>query len=148
MKEIKFSSTLAAKFWICLIFTDRSISKLIYFLVTEFLIRCVFSCFSDHEVIPGLNISFIVGNNSDYLSNLTHWLRPVWNGTGDWKLCWRASQDGWSANTFHSLCDNKGPTITIIRVGKYIFGGYSSLRWPSKYHSWKITRECNISYIS
>ena len=56
------------------------------------------------------------------------------NGT-DWKLCWRASRDGWNANTFHSLCDEKGPTITIIRVGKYIFGGYTSLPWPSKYYN-------------
>ena len=77
-----------------------------------------------------------MGNNSDYLSNLTYWLRPVMRNTGtDWKLCWRASRDGWNANTFHSLCDEKGPTITIIRVGKYIFGGYTSLPWPGKYHN-------------
>ena len=56
------------------------------------------------------------------------------NGT-DWKLCWRASRDGWNANTFHYQCDEKGPTITIIRVGKYIFGGYTSLPWPSKYYN-------------
>jgi len=38
--------------------------------------------------------------------------------------------DGWAASTFHSRCDNKGPTVTIIRVGgKYIFGGYTSLSW-------------------
>ena len=75
-----------------------------------------------------------MGNNSDYLSNLTYWLRPVMRNTGtDWKLCWRASRDGWNVNTFRSLCDEKGPTITIIRVGKYIFGGYTSLPWPGKY---------------
>ena len=62
------------------------------------------------------------------------------NGT-DWKLCWRASRDGWNANTFHSLCDEKGPTITIIRVGKYIFGGYTSLPWPSKYYNEDDLRE-------
>ena len=76
-----------------------------------------------------------MGNNSDYLSNLTYWLRPVMRSGTDWKLCWRASRDGWNANTFHYLCDEKGPTITIIRVGKYIFGGYTSLPWPSKYYN-------------
>ena len=48
----------------------------------------------------------------------------------DWKRCWRASVDGWAASTFHAKCDGKGPTVTIIRVGrKYIFGGYASLSW-------------------
>ena len=46
-----------------------------------------------------------------------------------WKLCWRASVDGWAARTFHSRCDGKGPTVTIIRVGRYIFGGYTSVSW-------------------
>ncbi|CAH3143436.1 unnamed protein product, partial [Pocillopora meandrina] len=26
-------------------------------------------------------------------------------------------------------CDGKGPSVTIIRVGKYIFGGYTSYSW-------------------
>ena len=26
-------------------------------------------------------------------------------------------------------CDGKGPTVTIIRVGRYIFGGYTSVSW-------------------
>ena len=93
----------------------------------------------------GLNNSVIVGNNSDYLSNLTYWLRPVMRNGTDWKLCWRASRDGWNANTFHSLCDEKGPTITIIRVGKYIFGGYTSLPWPSKYYNEDDSRvQCEV----
>ena len=46
-----------------------------------------------------------------------------------WKRCWHASVDGWAASTFHSRCDGKGPTVTIISVGKYIFGGYTSMSW-------------------
>ena len=44
--------------------------------------------------------------------------------------------DGWAASTFHSNCDGKGPTVTIIKVGTYIFGGYTEVSWsnPSKYH--------------
>ena len=49
--------------------------------------------------------------------------------------CWRAKTDGWAASTFHSNCDAKGPTVTIIQVGSYIFGGYTDLSWfSSKYH--------------
>ena len=90
-------------------------------------------CLFCHLEILGLNNSVIVGNNSEYLANLTNWIKPRRN-EGDWKLCWRASRDGWSSSRFHSLCDEKGPTVTIVKVGKYIFGGYTSLSW-GKYHS-------------
>ena len=81
----------------------------------------------------GLNNSVIVGNNSEYLSNLANWIKPT-KSESDWKLCWRASRDGWDSSRFHSLCDEKGPTVTIVKVGKYIFGGYTSLSW-SEYRS-------------
>ena len=77
----------------------------------------------------GLKTSHIVGTNTGYLVNLTNLLKPVVQSEQDWKLCWRASQDGWAADTFHSLCDEKGPTITIVKVGRYIFGGYTSVSW-------------------
>ena len=48
--------------------------------------------------------------------------------------CWRAKTDGWAASTFHSNCDGKGPTVTIIQVGSYIFGGYTDVSWSSEYH--------------
>ena len=71
-----------------------------------------------------------MGNNSEYLSNLTNWINPR-RSENDWELCWRKSRDGWdmNSNKFHSLCDEKGPTITIVKVGNYIFGGYTSLSW-------------------
>ena len=84
-------------------------------------------------LVTGLKNSVIVGNNSEYLSNLTNWIKPR-RSENDWKLCWRASRDGWSSSRFHSLCDEKGPTVTIVKVGKYIFGGYTSLSW-SEYSS-------------
>ena len=75
--------------------------------------------------------SAIVGNDVNYLTHLSTWLKPVAQSKSSrWKHCWRASVDGWASSTFHSLCNNKGPTVTIIRVGgKYIFGGYTSLSW-------------------
>ena len=71
-----------------------------------------------------------MGNNRNHLTSLSNWLAPVAKGIYSlWKRCWRASVDGWAASTFHSRCDGKGPTVTIIRVGKYIFGGYTSISW-------------------
>ena len=48
------------------------------------------------------------------------------------KLLYRASRDGWTASNFHSCCDNKGPTVTVIKSGDYIFGGYTEHEWKGK----------------
>ena len=79
----------------------------------------------------GLTDSVILGDNVHHLANLSTWLKPVAQSeSSKWKRCWRASVDGWAASTFHSGCDNKGPTVTIIRVGgTYIFGGYTKRSW-------------------
>ena len=59
-------------------------------------------------------------NNTDYLNKLLQWLPAK-----TWNLCWRASQHGWASTEFHKRCDFKGPTVTIIKVGVYIFGAYA-----------------------
>ena len=51
---------------------------------------------------------------------------------GEWRLLFRASRDGFAAEAFHSKCDNKGPTITIVKSGEYIFGGFTEVSWTSK----------------
>ncbi|CAF0794126.1 unnamed protein product [Adineta steineri] len=49
-----------------------------------------------------------------------------------WELIYKATRDGFGADAFHSHCDNKGPTITIIQSNNnYIFGGYTSHLWTS-----------------
>ena len=81
-------------------------------------------------VLAGLASSAILRKNNKYLTALNTWLKPVVQSKSSaWKRCWRASVDGWAASTFHSGCDNKGPTVTIIKVGQYIFGGYTSDSW-------------------
>ena len=81
-------------------------------------------------LVIGLKASVIVGNNRNHLTSLSNWLAPVATGVYSlWKRCWRASVDGLAASTFHSRCDGKGPTVTIIRVERYIFGGYTSRSW-------------------
>ena len=43
-----------------------------------------------------------------------------------------ASRDGFSAFTFHDMCDNKGPTVAIVKSGNNIFGGFTGNSWNSK----------------
>jgi len=47
-------------------------------------------------------------------------------------LLWRGSRDGFGWNSFHSQCDNKGKTLTVVKsVDGSIFGGYTSIPWVS-----------------
>lgn len=51
---------------------------------------------------------------------------------GNWRLLYKASRDGFSASQFHSKCDDKGPTIVVVRCTRgYIFGGYTQTSWSS-----------------
>ncbi len=45
-------------------------------------------------------------------------------------LLYRGSRDGINAGAFHSKCDNKGSTITIMKCGSgWVFGGFSDIPW-------------------
>ena len=47
-------------------------------------------------------------------------------------LLYRGSKDGFRPVDFHNKCDNKGPSLTIIKskAGK-VFGGYTRQHWES-----------------
>jgi BTB/POZ domain-containing protein KCTD9 len=43
-----------------------------------------------------------------------------------------AVRDGWTARDFHSKCDGKGATLTLVRSKEgYVFGGYTAVPWTS-----------------
>lgn len=53
-------------------------------------------------------------------------------------LLYRASENKFRTITFHGLCDDKGPTITIVKSNfGNIFGGYTNIPWSMDgcYHS-------------
>ena len=53
-----------------------------------------------------------------------------WCGDYKWRLIYRASEHGYTAESFHEYCDDKGPTLVIIKssIG-WIFGGYTTQSW-------------------
>ncbi|XP_068737225.1 uncharacterized protein [Montipora capricornis] len=88
---------------------------------------------SPYVPLPSSNI---LGNlDGKYLVKLNSFLVPVLQSSSRSRFvkCWRAKTDGWAGFTFHSNCDGKGPTVTIIKVGSYIFGGYTDISWSSSY---------------
>ena len=48
------------------------------------------------------------------------------------RLCYRASVHGWSSQQFHQHCDDKADTVVLVKVGNYIFGGYTDQTWQGK----------------
>ena len=72
--------------------------------------------------------STILNGHIEYVKQVVKWL----GGQFQWRLCYRASAHGWSAQNFHTNCDNKGPTVTLVKVGEYIFGGYTDQNWAGK----------------
>ena len=63
---------------------------------------------------------------------LIDWIPKEFVLVGEWRLLFRASRDGFTASAFHSTCDNKGPTITVVKSGASIFGGFTENAWTGK----------------
>ena len=86
--------------------------------------------------------SMILANEPIELDNkLAEWLPR----TGKWRICWRGTEHGWAASTFHEKCNEKKTSLVIVKVvtgGKsLIFGGYCTETWGgSKF-------ECIVIYI-
>ena len=75
--------------------------------------------------------------DQEYRRLLKGWLPPL---KGDWRFLVRASRDGFTLKT-GSKCDNQGPTLTIVKSGNYIFGGFTELsrKSPSKCSSYRLS---------
>ena len=88
-----------------------------------------------HELTAGsFNDSSIL--SSDQCQTLMNWLRDTQALTKSknlFPLClYRATRDGWDASDFHSCCDNKGPTVTVVKRGNHLFGGYAGQSWEGR----------------
>jgi len=86
-------------------------------------------------ILKGIDESDILGSldRNRYSQKLMSYLDPVLQSSDRsvFLRCWHANTDGWASTTFHSNCDGKGPTVTIIQVNDYIFGGYTDVSWNS-----------------
>ena len=92
--------------------------------------------FPSHSTV--LPESDILGQQYD--SYLREWLG---NSEG-WKLIYRASEHGYSASSFHDYCDDKGPSLVIIKSSdSCIFGGYTTQSW--KYNPSQPNQDCYMN---
>ena len=75
--------------------------------------------------------SEILYHNKGLLKILLGYLKDVETNGKHWKMCFNARHHSYSAASFHALCNNKGPTVTLVEVGRYVFGGYTDQAWTS-----------------
>lgn len=83
-----------------------------------------------------LEVYYVADNNpppmATLLSASQRQLVEQWIGLSNynWQLCWKGTYHGFSSYTFHSNCDYKGPTVTVVNTTLgYKFGGYTSQSW-------------------
>ncbi len=63
--------------------------------------------------------------NQQYDDKLREWI-----GDYKWKLFYRSSEHDYTASSFHEYCDDKKPTLVVIKSsGGWIFGGYTTQSW-------------------
>ena len=75
--------------------------------------------------------STIIAGNAVYQGHLDQFLAPAAGNDRKWLLCHHASTHGWDVGIFHSNCDGKSDTVTIIKVSVYVFGGYTDIPWDN-----------------
>jgi len=96
----------------------------------------------DSFILLSMVSNLKVDSNSNKLFEpLASWLKkPVHT----WKLLYKWTKDEKSQTAWHTKCDNKGPTVTIIWTkGGYVFGAYAHLPWAID-GGWKESKESFI----
>ena len=77
--------------------------------------------------------SLILGDNAADKTMIASWVFEKLNpNRSSLNLLYRGTRDGFTANNFHQVCDNKGPTLVIVKSnhGK-VFGGFTDVAWDS-----------------
>jgi hypothetical protein len=90
-------------------------------------------CFKDFQLENYIDSQIINFKEASFISSriMKQQRKEI---TYDFNLLIRGSRDGFSDKTFHEYCDNKGPTITTIRVrnSNEVLGGFNPCSWISK----------------
>jgi len=76
------------------------------------------------------NLDSSIMDNNTYNSTLKNWINPNMKIRAN--LLYKLSRDGPEISTFHKLCDNKGPTLTLFhlkmgdKIGFYVDDSFDS----------------------
>ena len=109
---------------------EKTLNKYSFFPITDLTIDNIIKIFSNSKIIKKEYIY------KDFIIILP----KIKSGI----LLYSTLTDGISTIIFHKKCDNKGPTLTIVKtVDGHIFGGYNPRSWVSE----SMYNECDNSFI-
>ena len=78
------------------------------------------------------NISSIIRNDFDKQIKLVNWIEQKLNKNIILELIFKMTENGFTAKDFHHYCDNKGPTLILIKTSNNeIIGGFTTLNWET-----------------
>ena len=91
------------------------------------------------EILNPFENSLIIKNNKNKINYLIKWIKQKTNKDKiNFDLIFTMSKNGNDSDDFHKYCDNKGPTLILIKTKKnQIFGGFTSLNWNKEYEGVK-----------
>lgn len=76
---------------------------------------------------------------TDYMKPLRTWLGQSFDASN---LLWRGTTHGLTATEFHTRCDNKGATLTVIEsTDGWLFGCYNPTSWTFGLHNGDFAKE-------
>lgn len=99
-----------------------------------------------HRYFPTAITSSIIQRNSVHHQHLSRMLIEEGYDSSLWIPCYVALRHGWNVSSFHELCDNMAPTLTIVRKDNYVFGGFTENSWAGN-HCRRLHLKCFL-YIN
>ncbi|RGB37544.1 hypothetical protein C1646_43964 [Rhizophagus diaphanus] len=149
-------------------FTSREFLNRVYpykKVIPEDLQDNLFKYFLDHDYVPkkksepqiikelntmGIDSNIITIQHAELISKWIDKLKITdeLKNSYKFKLILRGSRDGFTAQKFHEICDNKSCTVAIIKVkeSNEILGGYNPIEWKNdnNYGSYGTTKDSFI----
>ena len=89
--------------------------------------------FGNISVESNIIDSLILNKKKDKQEIIINWIKEKTNKDKiNFEKIFTMSLNGSSSKDFHNYCDNKGPTLTLVKTTKNkIFGGFTPLNWDS-----------------
>ena len=88
-------------------------------------------------IIMKINFGFvdsnIIKNDLNHQNCIVNWIKEKTKKDEiEIKLIFKMTENGTDGKSFHKFCDNKGPTLILIKTTKNkIFGGFTPLNWEN-----------------
>jgi hypothetical protein len=99
------------------------------------------SAFNQEDLFCSLKVNELCSNTNSLMSEILNDERQSleliklceFSPNDKWSLLYRGTRDGFGTNDFHSKCDGRSNTLTLLKAkeSKFIFGGFTTAAWDS-----------------